>query len=81
MQAASSKGFEVFLPLDVEVDLDIRGRNCDRAVERSPALEECNELGTLLIGYSLQMKLQPDRVEHADVLPHRVVAIYCSGDC
>ena len=32
----------------IKLDLDIRGRNCDRPVERSPALEGLDELGALL---------------------------------
>ena len=51
------------LRLSVELDLDIRGRNCDRTVERSPALEGLDELGALLLRHSLEVKVQPNRVE------------------
>jgi hypothetical protein len=53
------------LQLSVELDLDIRGRNCDRPVERSPALEGLDELGALLRRHPLEMKVQPHRVEQA----------------
>jgi hypothetical protein len=33
----------------IKLDLDIRGRNCDRTVERSPALEVLDELDALLL--------------------------------
>jgi hypothetical protein len=47
----------------IKLDLDIRGRNCDRTVERSPALEGLDELGALLLRHSLEVKVQPNRVE------------------
>jgi hypothetical protein len=45
------------LQLSVEQDLDIRGRNCDRPIERSPALEGLDKLGALLLRHSLEMKM------------------------
>jgi hypothetical protein len=53
------------LQLSVELDLDIRGRNCDRPIKRSPALEGLDELGALLRRHPLEMKVQPHRVEQA----------------
>ena len=41
----------------IKLDLDIRGRNCDRTVERSPALEGLDELGALLRLHSLEVKV------------------------
>ncbi len=49
----------------IKLDLDIRGRNCDRTVEWSPALEGLDELGALLLGDSLEVKVQPHRIEQA----------------
>jgi hypothetical protein len=45
------------LDLRVDFDLHIGGRNCDRAVEWSPALEAVDELSPLLLVYSLEVKL------------------------
>ena len=49
----------------IKLDSDIRGRNCDRAVERSPALESLDELGALLRHDPLEVKVQLNRVEQA----------------
>ena len=49
----------------IQLDLDIRGRNCDRTVERSPALEGLDELAALLLGDSLEVKVQTHRSEQA----------------
>ena len=39
----------------IKLDLDIRSRNCDRTVERSPTLKILDELGALLLrGTSFQ---------------------------
>ena len=43
--------------LGIKLDLDIRSRNCDRTVERSPALEGLDELGALLLRDSLEVKV------------------------
>ncbi len=43
MRAALGKGFEVFLTLGAEIDLDIRSRNCDRAIQWSPSFVSCDE--------------------------------------
>src|SRR2546427_4357319 len=47
-----------FPALEVRGDLDlhVRGRNCDRAVERSPALEALDELRALILRDSLEVK-------------------------
>lgn len=49
----------------IKLDLDIRGRNCDRTIERSPALEGLDELGALLLRDSPEVKVQPHRIEQA----------------
>jgi hypothetical protein len=61
-------------------DLDLRGRNCDRAVERSPSLEAVDQLPTLLLRDSLEVKLQADSVEQADVWTGWLAAILKSLD-
>lgn len=43
--------------LGAEIDLDLRGRNCDRAIQWSPSFESCDEESALLIGYSLKKEL------------------------
>ena len=47
-----------FPALEVRGDLDlhVRGRNCDRAVERSPALEALDQLRALILRDSLEVK-------------------------
>ena len=69
--------------LGIKLDLDIRGRNCDRPVERSPALEGLDELGALLLRDSLEVKVQPNRIEQAHPGPNRLAGIeHCThGDC
>ena len=59
----------------IKLDLDIRGRNCDRPVERSPVLEGFDELGALLLGHSLEMKVQPNHIEETQLGPDRIVRI------
>ena len=44
----------------IKLNLDIRSRNCDRTVERSPTLESLDELGTLLLRDSFEVKVQPN---------------------
>src|SRR5262245_20154626 len=56
-------------------DLDVRGRNCDRAVERSPALEGLDELRPLLRRHAAEVKFQAHAVEHAQVGAHRPAAV------
>jgi len=55
----------IALWLSIKLDLDIRGRNCDRTVERSPALEGLDELDALLLRHSPEVKVQPHRIEQA----------------
>jgi len=71
------------LRFSIKLDLDIRGRNCDRTVERSPALEGLNELGALLLRDSLEVKVQPNGIEQAHPGPNRLAGIeHCTnGDC
>jgi len=61
--------------LGVELDLDIWGRNCDRSIERSPAFESLDELAALLVGYTLEGKVQLYRVEECHVRSNRLVGI------
>ena len=67
----------------IKLDLDIRGRNCDRTVERSPALEGLDELGALLLRHSLEVKVQTHHIEQAHPGPNRLAGIeHCTnGDC
>jgi hypothetical protein len=54
----------------VKLDLDVGGRNCDRAVERSTALEEGDEILALPLSYTLEVKPQaatPERKSSAGV--------------
>ncbi len=64
----------------VKLDLDIRGRNCDRTVERSPALEGLDELSALLLRHSLEVKVQSNRIEQAHLGPNRLAGIeHCTN--
>src|SRR5262249_29062110 len=65
----------------VHLDLNVRGRNCDRAVERSTPLEGVDEFGALLLGDSFEIELETDRVEKGNVRTHRVRAIHDAGSC
>jgi hypothetical protein len=67
----------------IKLDLDIWGRNCDRTVERSPALECLDELGALLLRGSLEVKVQLHRIEQAHPWPNRLAGIEHgpNGDC
>ncbi len=71
------------LEFSIKLDLDIRGRNCDRPVERSPALEGLDELGALLLCDSLEVKVQPNRIEQAHSGPNWLAGIEHgpNGDC
>jgi hypothetical protein len=90
-ETAPAEGNLAALPLvcvpalwfSIKLDLDIRGRNCDRTVERSPALEGLDELGALLLRDSLEVKVQPNRIEQAHLGPNRLAGIeHCTnGDC
>ena len=44
---------------DANVDLEIRRRNCDGAVERSPSLKGLYELSALLLGHTFQEEPEP----------------------
>ena len=56
-------------------DVDLRGRNCDRAVKWSPRLKSFEQIGTFLLGYAFQLKLQANTVEHAQVRAHGIITI------
>src|SRR3981081_4459000 len=52
---------------DRELDLDVWGRNCDRAIERSTPLEAVDQVLTLLLAHARQLEVDPHRVEQVDV--------------
>src|SRR5579859_2349611 len=53
-----------------KINLDVWGRNCDRAVERSPAFEARHQVGALLGGDAAELQMDAHRVEQIDVLAH-----------
>src|SRR5579859_94577 len=53
-----------------ELDLDVWGRNCDRAVEWSPALEARHQVGALFGRNAAELQVDAHRVEDVDVLPN-----------
>src|SRR6266498_5381968 len=53
--------------LRVELDLDVGGRNCDRAVERSPAFEGRDQLRALLRRDAFELRSE----EHTSELQSR----------
>jgi len=59
----SHNGFQ-FLLLDPVFDDGVRGRDRDRAVERSPALERLDELTGLLVGHPPEDEGQLRGVQH-----------------
>ena len=63
-----------------EFDLHIWGRNCDRAVQRSPALEGLDQLPPLLFGDAFHAEIQAHGVEQGDIRAHRVGAVDDAAD-
>jgi hypothetical protein len=61
-------------------DLDVRGRNCDRAVERSTALEEGDEFRALLLSHTLEVEPQADGIEESDIRADGPGAVHLAGD-
>ena len=53
----------IFLTLCLELDLYLRRRNCDRAVQRSSTLKTLDQLRALLVAHTRELKLQPDGIE------------------
>jgi hypothetical protein len=64
----------------VNSHLHIRGRNCDRAVERSPALEPLDQKAALLFRNPFHPKMQVHGVEQCHVGPHWSGAIKVALD-
>jgi len=50
-------------------------RNCDAAVERSPALEALDDPGGLVLGDAFEAEPEPDRVEDAEILSNRICRV------
>ena len=63
------------LAFDLEFDLHIRGRNCNRTVKRSPALKRLDKLTALLARNAFHQKVQAHGVEDCDIGAHRLGAI------
>jgi len=64
----------------VNLDPDIGGRNCDRAVKRSTALEQGDEILALLRTHALQVKPQVDGIEESDIRSDGMGAVHLSRD-
>src|ERR1700693_3267685 len=64
----------------LDLDLNVRGRNCDRSVERSPALEGFDELLALARGDAGEVKSQPNGIEEGDVRANRVGPVHHACD-
>src|SRR5215813_6416108 len=58
-----------------DLDLHVRRRNCDAAVERSPAFEALDEVAALRLRDTLETEAQADRVEHREIAPYRIAAV------
>jgi hypothetical protein len=56
---------------DHQFDSDVFGRNCDRAVERSSALEQVEQALALLFAYTFHPKTQGHGVEERNVFTRR----------
>ena len=63
-----------------EFDLHIWGRNCDRAVQRSPALEGLDQLPALLVGDTFHAEAQAHGVEQGNIWAYRAGAVYGPTD-
>jgi hypothetical protein len=46
-----------WLPFGQDFDLHVWGRNCDRTVERSPALEALDQGSALRLGHAMEAHL------------------------
>ncbi len=62
--------------LQRKTNLDIRGRNCDRAKKRSPGFEIFNKLGCLLLVHSAQQKTDIHGIENREFRMGRLAAIH-----
>ena len=69
-----------FLPFNRQLDSNIFGRNRDRAVEWSPALEKINQALSLLLSYAFHAKTQAHRVEQGNIFSRRAGAIHRAMD-
>src|SRR5260221_14369159 len=64
----------------MDFGLNVGGRNCDRAVEGSTAVEEGDQLRTLLRRDAREIEPQIDRVEKGEVLANGIRAVHLSRD-
>src|SRR5690349_24958824 len=62
------------LRLGRHVDSDIRRRNCDAAVKRSPAFEAVDEIVRLRAAHTANGEVDLDRIEQRKILPNRLAA-------
>lgn len=73
-------GIGLLSVLDRVLHVNIRGRDRDRAVQRSPALEGLHQLAGAFVAGSLQAKLQANGIEQRDIGTHRLRTVHCSLD-
>ena len=68
------------MSINDEFDLDVWGRNCDRAVEWSTAFEGVEQLPSLLLGDAFHPEAQAHGVEERDVRAGRPGTVHRAGD-
>ena len=68
------------MSFDHQFDGDVSGRNCDRAVQRSPALEQIDKTLALLLAYAFHPKTQAYGVEQRDIFARRAGAVNGATD-
>ena len=68
------------LSFDHEFNSNVLGRNCDRAVQRSTALEQINEASALLLAYAFHPKTQVHGVEERNVFTRLAPAVHGATD-
>src|SRR5439155_11808186 len=67
-------------PPRAPLDRHIRGRNCDRTVQRSTPLERLDEPRRIVIAHAVELEAQMHRVEHRDIGPHWIATIEPTPD-
>ena len=69
-----------FSTLNRILDMNVWGRDRDRAVERSPALEFLDELFCVVVSYPFHPEAEAHGVEQRHVRSHRLGAIHQALD-
>jgi hypothetical protein len=66
--------------IDGDVDAHIRGRDRDRAIERSPVAERVDQGFRLVLGHAAEVELEVDGVEEVNIRPDWVGGVHRAAD-